>query len=77
MADPVSGAAVGDEMDAEQDNPTGGVTYLCGGQLCDRIVIVIVSTAPPSSNHHLFDPSFSSKPRASVTSHIRTVCVPE
>ena len=32
MADPVNGAAVGDEMDAEQDNPTGGVTYLCGGE---------------------------------------------
>lgn len=32
MADPVNGAAVGDEMDAEQDNPSGGVTYLCGGQ---------------------------------------------
>lgn len=28
----MNGGAVGDELEAEQDNPTGGVTYLCGGQ---------------------------------------------
>lgn len=30
MAEVANGG--GDEMDTEQDNPLGGVTYLCGGQ---------------------------------------------
>eukprot|EP00752_Nemacystus_decipiens_P010889 g9682.t1 len=38
MADPVNGTAVGDEMDAEQDNPTGGVTYLCGDCGSDNLI---------------------------------------
>lgn len=36
MADTAKGGGgdAGTEMDTEQDNVMGGVTYLCGGQLC-------------------------------------------